>query len=88
MGREQSDLGPYCLQYRLPKSRREEQRTKVMTGAPRANSILKNVLQGRARAREAEYIILIEEENFDEFESQLKMYRNIEQVSLGIIMAI
>ena len=36
--------------------------------------------QGRARARDAEYIILIEEENFDQFESQLKMYRNIEQV--------
>ena len=32
--KEQSDLGPYCLQYRLPKniSRRLEQKTKVMTG--------------------------------------------------------
>ena len=31
---EQSDLGPYCLQYRLPKtiSRRNEQTTKVVTG--------------------------------------------------------
>ena len=46
------------------------------------------IFQGRARAREAEYIILIEEENFDEFESQLKMYRNIEQVSLGAMMAL
>ena len=44
-----------------------------------------HILQGRARAREAEYIILIEEENFDEFESQLKMYRNIEQVSLELL---
>ena len=31
---QQSELGPYCLQYRLPKniSRREEQTTKVVTG--------------------------------------------------------
>ena len=30
---EQSDLDPYCLQYRLPKniSRQEEQATKVVT---------------------------------------------------------
>ena len=34
---EQSDLGPYCLQYRLPKStsRREEQMTIVVTGGNR-----------------------------------------------------
>ena len=32
--KEQSDLGPYCLQYRLPGniSRREEQTTNVVTG--------------------------------------------------------
>ena len=32
---EQSDLGPYCLQYMLPKniSRPEEKRTKVVTGS-------------------------------------------------------
>ena len=31
---EQSDLGPYCLQYRLPKNinRQEEQTTKFVTG--------------------------------------------------------
>ena len=31
---KQSDLGQYCLQYRLPKkiSRREEQTTKAVTG--------------------------------------------------------
>ena len=30
---DQSDLGPYCLQYRLPNiSRREKQTTKVVTG--------------------------------------------------------
>ena len=31
---EQSDLGPYCLQYRLPKNirRRWEKTTKVVTG--------------------------------------------------------
>ena len=39
-----------------------------------------SMYQGRARARDAEYILLIEEENYDQFESQLKMYRNIEQV--------
>ena len=35
--KEQSDLGPYCLQYRLPKniSRREEQTTKAVTGGKR-----------------------------------------------------
>ena len=34
---EQSDLGTYCLQYRLPKnkSRQEEQTTKVTTGLKR-----------------------------------------------------
>ena len=32
--REQSDLDPYCLQYRLPKniSRQKEQTTKFITG--------------------------------------------------------
>ena len=37
--REQSDLGPYCLQCRLPKniSRREMQKTKVLTGELRVN---------------------------------------------------
>ena len=36
---EQSDLGPYCLQYRLSKniSRREQQTTKVVTGGLRVN---------------------------------------------------
>ena len=30
---EQSDLGPYCLQYRLPNiSRREDQTTEVVIG--------------------------------------------------------
>ena len=35
--REQSDQGPYCLQYRLPKniSRQEEQTTKDLTGGLR-----------------------------------------------------
>ena len=33
--REQSDLGPYCLQDKLPKciSRQKEQTTKVVTGS-------------------------------------------------------
>ena len=36
---QQSDLGSYCLQYRLPKniSRWEEQTTKIMTGGLRVN---------------------------------------------------
>ena len=36
---EQSDLGPYCLQYRLLKSisRQEEQTTKVVTDGLRVN---------------------------------------------------
>ena len=35
----ESDLGSYCLQYRLPKniSRREEQKTKVVTGGLRVS---------------------------------------------------
>ena len=35
-----SDLGPYCLQYRLPKniSRQEEQMIKVVTGWLRSKS--------------------------------------------------
>ena len=38
---EQSDLNPYCLQYRLAKnlSRREEQLTKVVTGELRVNGV-------------------------------------------------
>ena len=40
---EQSDLGPYGLQYRLPKNigRREEQTTKVVTCRKRVNFKLK-----------------------------------------------
>ena len=37
MNPEQTALGPYCLQFKLPKtiSRREEQTTKVVTGGKR-----------------------------------------------------
>ena len=37
MNPDKTDLGPYCLQYRLPNnlSRGEEQMTKVMTDRPR-----------------------------------------------------
>ena len=40
--KEQSELCPYCLQYRLPKniSKQEEQITKVVTGGLRLNGIL------------------------------------------------
>ena len=40
--KEQSDLCPYCLQYRLPKtiSKQEEQATKVVTDGPKFNGIL------------------------------------------------
>ena len=39
--KEQSDFGPYFLQYRVPKniSRREEQTTKVVTGRKRVNFV-------------------------------------------------
>ena len=39
--KEQSDLGPYCLQYILPKyiSRREKEITKFLTGGLRVNHI-------------------------------------------------
>ena len=45
--REQSDLDPYCLQYRLPKSisKQDEQMTKVMTGGLRVNFIPPHLLQ-------------------------------------------
>ena len=34
--REQSDLGPYCLQYRLPKELKQRQQTiKIVTGEKR-----------------------------------------------------
>ncbi|KAL4237619.1 Endoribonuclease Dicer [Mactra antiquata] len=36
--------------------------------------------KGRARARDAEYLILVEEEHFDEFDQQLKTYHDIEKV--------
>ncbi|KAH3846058.1 hypothetical protein DPMN_088351, partial [Dreissena polymorpha] len=36
--------------------------------------------KGRARAREAEFLIFIEEEHSDAFESELKTYRDIEKV--------
>ena len=37
--KEQSDLGPYCLQCRLPESiRQEEQTTKVVTDGLRVKS--------------------------------------------------
>ena len=46
---EQSDLRPYCLQYRLPKiiSRHVEQTSKVVTGRLRVNaeSVTFNLLQ-------------------------------------------
>ena len=37
----QSDLGPHCLQYRLPNNRSEgeEQMTKVVTGRLRVNPL-------------------------------------------------
>jgi hypothetical protein len=36
--------------------------------------------QGRARSRDAEYIILIEGEHYDQFMSELKTYHQIEKV--------
>ena len=48
--REQSNLGPYCLQYRLLKniSRQEEQITKVVTGGLRVKFVyvMTNFLHG------------------------------------------
>ena len=43
--REQSDLGSYCLQYRLPKKigKQEEQMTKDVTGRLRVNTCVCNV---------------------------------------------
>lgn len=38
------------------------------------------VFQGRAKAREAEYVILVEEEHYDQFETELKTYHDIERV--------
>ena len=38
------------------------------------------MFQGRAKARDAEYIILVEEEHFDQFEIELKTYHDIEKV--------
>ena len=37
MSPDQTDLGPYCLQYKLPKkiSRQDRQRTEVVTGGLR-----------------------------------------------------
>ena len=39
----ESDLGPNCLQYRLPKnmSKQEEQTTKALTGGLRVNVVKK-----------------------------------------------
>ena len=42
--REQSDLGPYCLQYRLPMNIREEQAENVMTSEKRVK-IYQQVLE-------------------------------------------
>ena len=44
--REQSDLGSYYLQYRLPKNmgRQEEQTTKVMTGRLHVHVIVSEYL--------------------------------------------
>ncbi|XP_052768714.1 endoribonuclease Dicer-like [Mya arenaria] len=39
--------------------------------------------KGRARSRDAEYVILIEEEHFDGFESELKQYHEIEKVLIN-----
>ena len=37
---DQTDLGPYCLQYKLPKnSRYEEHRTKVVTSGQRGYKV-------------------------------------------------
>ena len=44
--KEQSDLGPYCLQYRLPKNinRQEEQMTKFVTGGLWVNRQCKDLV--------------------------------------------
>lgn len=36
--------------------------------------------KGRARSRDAEFLILVEEEHFDEFQTELKIYHEIEKV--------
>ena len=52
------DLGPYCLQYRLPKnvSRKREQTTKVVTGGGKRIIIFS--LSGPSQGDTSPYIIL------------------------------
>ena len=47
------DLGPYCLQYRLPKniSRQEERTTKVMTGGYRLTAIIQSLSRNALKHR-------------------------------------
>ncbi|KAL3873454.1 hypothetical protein ACJMK2_036569 [Sinanodonta woodiana] len=39
--------------------------------------------KGRARARDAEFLMLVEEEHIDEFQENLKMYKGLEQVLIS-----
>ncbi|KAK3597389.1 hypothetical protein CHS0354_040114 [Potamilus streckersoni] len=39
--------------------------------------------KGRARARDAEFLMLVEEEHIDEFKEDLKMYKGLEKVLIG-----
>ena len=45
-----------------------------------AVNMLPFVFQGRARARESSYVILIDEENFDTFNENVRIFKDIEQV--------
>ena len=50
---DQTDLGLYCLQYRLPKniSRQEKQTTKVVTGRLRVHVILNDPNNNNSKFR-------------------------------------
>lgn len=44
-------------------------------------------LQGRARARDAEYVILVDEELMEDFSDEIRVFKGIESVSVAIDQA-
>ena len=42
--------------------------------------------QGRARARDAEYVILVDEDLMEDFSDEIRIFKGIESVSIGVFL--
>ena len=43
-------------------------------------------LQGRARARDAEYVILVDEDLMEDFSDEIRIFKGIESVSVSVFL--